>query len=60
MVTSVATHPEDDLVLATAVSAQVDYLVTGDRQLQRLDTFQDVRILSPRQFLTILEHDADQ
>src|SRR5947199_10734 len=35
-VQGVATHPEDDLILATAVSAQVDYLVTGDQQLQRL------------------------
>ena len=30
-----ATHPEDDVVLATAVSAMAEYLVTGDRQLQR-------------------------
>lgn len=26
----VATHPEDDLVLAAAVNAEADYLVTGD------------------------------
>lgn len=35
-VTGIATHPEDDLILATAVSAGADYLVTGDRQLQVL------------------------
>ncbi len=28
-VTGIATHPEDDLVLATPVSARVDYLATG-------------------------------
>jgi putative PIN family toxin of toxin-antitoxin system len=27
----VATHPEDDLILATVASAGADYLVTGDR-----------------------------
>ena len=27
----VATHPEDDLILATALSGQANYLVTGDR-----------------------------
>lgn len=27
----IATHPEDDLILATAVARAVDYLVTGDR-----------------------------
>lgn len=50
----VATHPEDDLILATAVSAKADYLVTGDAQLQRLEKYEGVIILSPRAFLTIL------
>lgn len=35
----IATHPEDDLILATALSGQADYLVTGDRQLLKLGTY---------------------
>jgi putative PIN family toxin of toxin-antitoxin system len=35
-VQGIATHPEDDLILATAVSAQAEYLVTGDSKLQEL------------------------
>lgn len=54
-VTGVASHPEDDVVLAIAVSAAADYLVTGDRQLQRLSSYQGVKIVSPRDFLTLLE-----
>jgi uncharacterized protein len=54
-VEGVATHPEDDIVLATAVSARVDYLATGDKQLQALGRYQGVIILSPRDFLTLLE-----
>jgi uncharacterized protein len=54
-VQGVATHPEDDRILATAVSAQADYLVTGDRQLQALKTYRGVRIVSPRTFNGILE-----
>ncbi|MBI4505431.1 MAG: putative toxin-antitoxin system toxin component, PIN family [Chloroflexi bacterium] len=54
-VRDVATHPEDELVLATAVSAQADYLVTGDTKLQKLRTYQGVSIVSPREFLEILE-----
>ncbi len=50
----VATHPEDDLVLATAESAQADYLVTGDKKLQRLGTYHQITILSPREFLALL------
>lgn len=53
-VAGVATHPEDDLVLAAAVSARSDYLVTGDRQLQKLGAYQGVAILSPRAFLDLL------
>jgi putative PIN family toxin of toxin-antitoxin system len=51
----IATHPEDDLVLATAVSGQAEYLVTGDRQLLHLGTYQGVAILSPRAFWEILQ-----
>jgi putative PIN family toxin of toxin-antitoxin system len=54
-VTGVATHPEDDLVLATAVNGQVDYLVTGDRQLQRLINYEGVHICSPQEFLLLLD-----
>ena len=45
----VASHPQDDLVLATADSADADYLVTGDRQLQRINPYERVQIVSPRQ-----------
>ena len=53
-VSGAASHPEGDLILATAVSAQADYLVPGDRQLLTLQSFQGVQIVSPREFLTIL------
>ena len=51
----VATHPEDDLILATAVCGQAEYLVTGDRKLLDLGTYEEVKIVSPREFLRLLE-----
>jgi putative PIN family toxin of toxin-antitoxin system len=54
VVVGIASHPEDDLVLATAVSAMADYLVTGDRQLRGLGVYRGVAILSPRAFLDVL------
>jgi predicted nucleic acid-binding protein len=60
VVSGVASHPEDDLVLAAAVSAGADYLVTGDKQLQRLGRYQGVVIVSPRDFLTLLEQQDDE
>ena len=53
-----ASHPEDDLILATAVSGKADYLVTGDRQLLKLGTYEGVKIVSPREFLSLLEEEA--
>ena len=54
-VQGIATHPEDDLVLATAVSGNADYLVTGDKGLLSVGTYQGVTIVTPRAFLDILE-----
>jgi putative PIN family toxin of toxin-antitoxin system len=53
-VSGVATHPQDDLILATALSARAPYLVTGDRPLLELGTFRGVTLLSPREFLAQL------
>lgn len=50
----VAEDDEDDLVLATAVAAQADYLVTGDKYLLRIGSFRDISIVSPRDFLDIM------
>jgi predicted nucleic acid-binding protein len=55
VVRGVATHPEDDLILATATSGAADYLITGDSKLQQLGTFRSVTILSPRAFLERLQ-----
>ncbi len=57
-VAGVASHPEDDVVLATALSAGAPYLVTGDTPLQERGSYRGTRLLSPRQFLQLLEHQA--
>ena len=54
-ISGVASHPEDDYILATAVSAHAEYLVTGDKELQRLGNYQGVHVVSPRQFLDLLQ-----
>jgi putative PIN family toxin of toxin-antitoxin system len=56
----IATHPEDDLILATAVSAKADYLVTGDTKLQHLRKYKRVSTLSPRGFLETLEQGVSE
>jgi predicted nucleic acid-binding protein len=52
---AVTGHRADDEVLACAVDAQVDVLVTGDhRHLIPVGTHQGVRILTPQAFLAEL------
>lgn len=54
-----ATHPEDDMILAAAVSAHAAYLVTGDKHLQCIGAHGGVTILSPAAFLGLLEARPD-
>ncbi len=43
--------PDDNRVLECALEAQGQFIVTGDRDLLELDPYQNIRILTPRQFL---------
>jgi uncharacterized protein len=54
----VASHPEDDPILATAASARVDYLVTGDGRLRKkVPSFSGIPLISPAEFLEILSRE---
>ena len=58
-VAGVATHPEDDLILATALSGRAHYLVTRDEKLQeKVKEYKGVEIVSPPVFLQRLREDA--
>ena len=47
--------PDDDVIVATAAKAGADYLVTGDRHLLSLGAYEGIRMVTPRQFLDLLE-----
>lgn len=46
--------PDDDKFLAAATEAEARFVVTGDRDLLDLKSYQGVRILRPARFLTII------
>jgi uncharacterized protein len=46
---------DDDWVLASAVGGRAEIIVTGDDDLLVLKKYGDIRILSPRQFLELLD-----
>lgn len=51
----VAKHSEDDLVIATALSGRADFLVTSDIPFRRVGEYEGVTILTPREFLDVLD-----
>jgi uncharacterized protein len=58
-VTGVATHPEDDPIIATALSGKAHYLVTRDEKLQKkVPEYKGVSLISPPVFLQRLREDA--
>jgi len=49
-VQGICRDPDDDAILACALEAGVDYLVTGDVDLLELKIFKRIRIVTPREF----------
>lgn len=49
-----ARDPDDDHVLACALGAQAELIVTRDRDLLDLDTFQEIRILAAHKALAAI------
>lgn len=51
----VCREADDDEVLATALAAKAEIILTGDKDLLVLKEFQGMKILSPRQFVEWME-----
>ena len=51
----VSRDPNDDVIIAAAVAAKATHLVTGDNDLLSLGSHEGVRIVTPRDFLHLLE-----
>jgi predicted nucleic acid-binding protein len=56
---SVSRDPGDDYHIAHALLAQVDYPITGDKDLLELGEVEGVRIVDPVTFLAVLRTESD-
>jgi putative PIN family toxin of toxin-antitoxin system len=57
--TVVPDDPKDDMVVATAVAAEADYLVTGDRRhLLPMKQYRGILSSPPRHFLDLIQSDG--
>ena len=50
----IAADPDDDQVIAAAVAANADLLVSGDRHLLTLGTHQGIRIVTPAEAVELI------
>jgi len=55
IVQAVATDPDDDVVLGTAIAAYADDVISGDRHPLDLGVYRDIQIVTPRQFVAMLD-----
>lgn len=51
--------PKDDPVVACAVEGDAGFIVSGDQDLLVLGIYREVRIVTPREFLALLEAQAN-
>ena len=49
--------PSDEMFLAAAMDAKADIILSGDKHLLKLGRFKNIPILTPRQFLELLEQE---
>ncbi|MHB8595447.1 MAG: putative toxin-antitoxin system toxin component, PIN family [Ktedonobacteraceae bacterium] len=53
-VNGVASHPQDDLVIATAIDGKADFIVTRDNGLLHVEKYQGVQIIDPYTFFHLI------
>jgi len=51
----VCRDPDDDAVLALGVAANVDLIVSGDKDLLTLKSFQGIAIVTPAEALRLID-----
>jgi putative PIN family toxin of toxin-antitoxin system len=51
LLTGICRDPKDDFVLECAVLGEADVIVSGDKDLLSLQTYNSIHILTPRQYL---------
>jgi len=52
--------PADDKFLVAAIEGKADYIVSGDKHLKTLGSYQGVQIVTPVEFVKILESGGTQ
>lgn len=59
VVRGVAPHEEDDKLVSCAVEGGAAFIVTGDKAFQACTEYEGIRIISPKEFIELLESNLD-
>jgi len=54
----VVRDPNDDMILACAVEARAQHIISRDKDLLSLERFHDIEIVSPEDYMAILRRGA--
>jgi predicted nucleic acid-binding protein len=52
--------PNDDMIVATALKAKADYLVTRDKDLLSLGSYHGIQIVTPEAFMEMLREERKE
>lgn len=58
--TNVAPDPGDDKIISCAVERQTDFIVTGDKALQQMKEYRDIKIINAETFIRVLDERKPQ
>lgn len=47
--------PKDNMIIECALSADADYIITGDKHLLKLKEYKGIKILNPKEFLELVQ-----
>ena len=53
----VVADPDDDKIIACALEADADFIITGDPHLLNMKQYREIQIVTPRAFLEILDRE---
>jgi len=58
-ISGIVTDPNDDPIIDLAISARVEYLVTGDKRILAVGEYEGAKMLTAREFYDVLNQQAD-
>lgn len=50
---------DDDKFIECAIAGDADYIVSGDKDLREVGSYDEIEVITPAEFLSLLEQDSD-